>query len=623
MKYLLLFLPYIFINCGISTKNLQGPENVGSHTAVNSGTISYTDTLRQIVRITPFNLEIAPPSSGVQFHKNEIIFLSYSKSTEKMSRKHLSFGSLLAYKAEVSDTVPGQMAQFLPASMSVFPVESMTFSGDYNTMYLSRIRDKDKEEKIFRARLSASEWVIDSEPANFCSEEAIYTHPVLSGDGSFMIFSSNKTGSLGGVDLFITRKSGERWTSPESLGNLINTSGNELYASLDDLNNLYFSSDGLPGYGGYDIFMCRYNGKTWGSPKNMTSTFNTENDEIAFTYNRNNNLSAFFTSRTRNGETRLFRVQPLISGNATTAGSLSKSFLALTGQGGVTQEKQLAVADRPTSQDTKPGAIAEEKKVAESKPADSKPVEAKQVEIKPVEKAPEVKTPVSETVKRETVTYRVQLATSAKPSGSKKITVGGVAFNSYEYFYSGAYRTTIGEFTTLTEASKLQKQCRSGGFSQAFVVAFANDVRITDAEAKLIEARADQNVTAAEKTVAETQVQNKPAETKPVETKTVESKPAQVTPSTTEEKKDIVIYRVQILANPKSVGNYNITVANQSYKTFEYNYAGSYRTTVGEFSTLAEATKFQAQCRQAGYSQAFVVAFKNGVRSTDAALFKK
>jgi hypothetical protein len=97
-------------------------------------------------------------------------------------------------------------------------------------------------------------------------------------------------------------------------------------------------------------------------------------------------------------------------------------------------------------------------------------------------------------------------------------------------------------------------------------------------------------------------------------------KPVAATKS--EDKKDNVVYRVQILANTKPVGSQNITIASKTYKSFEYLYQGGYRTTIGEFGTMSEAVKLQNICRQNGYKQAFVVAFKNNIRSTDPALFK-
>lgn len=83
-----------------------------------------------------------------------------------------------------------------------------------------------------------------------------------------------------------------------------------------------------------------------------------------------------------------------------------------------------------------------------------------------------------------------------------------------------------------------------------------------------------------------------------------------------------VVYRVQFASNTVKKGSYSVAVGGKNYNTWEYQYSGAYRSTVGEFKTLAEATAFQKIVRQSGYPQAFVVAFKNNVRSTDPALFK-
>jgi uncharacterized protein len=85
--------------------------------------------------------------------------------------------------------------------------------------------------------------------------------------------------------------------------------------------------------------------------------------------------------------------------------------------------------------------------------------------------------------------------------------------------------------------------------------------------------------------------------------------------------KDVVSYRVQIYSR-KYRKDDQIEMGGKSYKTFVYSYSGAYRYTVGEFTTAAAATELQKVCRQSGYPEAFVVAFKNNVRSTDPALFK-
>jgi hypothetical protein len=90
----------------------------------------------------------------------------------------------------------------------------------------------------------------------------------------------------------------------------------------------------------------------------------------------------------------------------------------------------------------------------------------------------------------------------------------------------------------------------------------------------------------------------------------------------TEEKKEVVIYRVQFETTNGSKGSYKLTINSKIYNTYEYFYKGAYRSTVGEFNSLSEASAFQNILRKSGYPNSFVVAFVNNVRSLDPKLFK-
>ena len=125
------------------------------------------------LRIRPFNLEIIPPSSGVQFYRNGIIFLSHSKLEEKVPERHLSFGSVRTYASLVSDTIPGNYMPFDLNSTALFPSEATTFSGDFNTMYLSLIPEKSTSEKIFRAENTSNGWKIEEHPLAICNDKSI------------------------------------------------------------------------------------------------------------------------------------------------------------------------------------------------------------------------------------------------------------------------------------------------------------------------------------------------------------------------------------------------------------------------------------------------------------------
>lgn len=552
MKFLIVTFAFVYITSGGFP--VRG-SNIIDHSARSDqqGNVPSQDTAMSTkLLIRPFQLDIVPPSSGVRFYKNGIIFLSHSKIEEKVPEKHLSFGSLKTFMALPLDTVPGDCIPFIPTAPNVFPSEATTFTEDFNTMYVSLIPERDSREKIFRATLKSNNWVFDETPLEFCKGNYIYSHPTLAAKGDFMIFSSDMVGSAGGLDLFISRKEGDRWRDPENIGKHINTSGNELFASLDAENNLYFSSDGLPGEGGYDIFVCNYNGKGWDKPHNLPAIINSRDDEVAFTISRIDRSNAFFTSRTRFGKSRtLLNSVTLPPSSATEKNNaISPELFAVAG---IDNESSKAAKEASEPRVEKASA----KEVTQNPP----PVTAKANKPQPATNIANEKKVASPPVKPTT-------GSTAK-STSVRTEVTTPAANP----------------TTATIAKNT-----------------------TDKKEATPPAAKPTNAPPAKSTA-----DNK-------EATTPASKPA--TAVRAEADKDVVIYRVQILANTKPVGSKNFTVDGKSYKSFEYLYMGGYRTTIGECQKLSEATALQNACRRNGYNQAFVVAFKNNVRSNDPALFK-
>jgi len=562
------------------------------------------------LRISPFQLEIVPPSSGVKFYRNGILFLSSSIKEGRMVQKHLSFGSAVSYFATVKDTVPEQFRLFAPELSFTFPTDATTFSKNYDTIYYTRIPTKGRKEQIFKAIYSGSKWIGENAPLNFCNEEYIFSHPALSSEGTFIIFSSDMPGTLGGLDLFVSRKVDDGWGEPVNLGQQLNTTGNELYASLDKENNLYYSSDGLPGEGGYDIFICRFNGNGWEAPQNISSDINSKHDEIAFSLNRMDGNSAFYTSRLRTGKRTVQLCWVTMDPEVKDQGNLMALLLSVPN---IEQMKEMTASANEA--DVKPTQTSDNVIQAEPGYQASEIIAAVPEEQMATDNISRKDSPVIEpdaASKNEKLVYRIQILASTKPAGSRQININGMQYQSWEYLHMGGYRTTIGEFGTLAEATDFQNICRDNGYNQAFIAAFSNNIRISDAEARAIEA--DIRAGSIEQKAQETEPASKIDHVLPDRSSETVLKP--------DSKSNEVIYRVQIEANVKPVGSYALTIGDNTYKTFEYLHMGGYRTTVGEFGTLLEATKFQNQLRQSGYNNAFVVAFKGGARSNDPSLFK-
>jgi outer membrane protein OmpA-like peptidoglycan-associated protein/tetratricopeptide (TPR) repeat protein len=121
--------------------------------------------------------------------------------------------------------------------------------------------------------------------ANVNTENTWESQPSVTSDGKTLYFVSDRAGGYGGYDIYKTTKSkrGE-WGLPENVGDVINTSGNEKTPFIHtDSQTLYFSSDGLMGLGGYDIFYSRLNEKgNWSDPKNIGYPINSFDDDVGF-----------------------------------------------------------------------------------------------------------------------------------------------------------------------------------------------------------------------------------------------------------------------------------------------------------------------------------------------------
>lgn len=110
--------------------------------------------------------------------------------------------------------------------------------------------------------------------------------PSLSPDGRYLYFSSNRPKGMGGMDLWVAKRiSDKQWETPVNLGDVINTTGNEVSPFIhSDNQTLYFSSNGHEGMGEHDIFYTKKDSnKNWQKPKNIGYPINTHLDEIGLT----------------------------------------------------------------------------------------------------------------------------------------------------------------------------------------------------------------------------------------------------------------------------------------------------------------------------------------------------
>ena len=97
-----------------------------------------------------------------------------------------------------------------------------------------------------------------------------------------VLFASDMPGGQGGLDLYYATKRGEgQYDSPVNLGPAINTPYDEVTPFYND-GTLYFSTDGRPTLGGFDVFRSDWSGDAWSAPENMGKGFNSSLDDRYF-----------------------------------------------------------------------------------------------------------------------------------------------------------------------------------------------------------------------------------------------------------------------------------------------------------------------------------------------------
>ena len=143
------------------------------------------------------------------------------------------------------------------------------------------------------------------------SNEYSTGHPALSKDGTVLVFASDMPGGYGGTDLYYCIGSGSgpgSWSRPINMGSKINTEGNEMFPFLDKSGNLYFSSTGLAGLGGLDIFEVELKEmKPISAPKNLGVPINTSKDDFSLIKN-DDGKSGYFSSN-RRGNDDIYKFQ--------------------------------------------------------------------------------------------------------------------------------------------------------------------------------------------------------------------------------------------------------------------------------------------------------------------------
>ncbi len=185
------------------------------------------------------------------------------------------------------------------------------FSGE---SFQNNLFVKDKTHKLKFGQVSLYKAVKENgkwgsiTPLPFNSKSFSMGNPAIDKEGKTLYFASNMPGSVGGTDLWkVAINSDGTYGTPENLGNKINTVADENFPFVTDDAILYFSSNGLLGFGSLDVFSVNLTKDE--EPSNLGKPINTEKDDFAFTFNKEKKIG--YLSSNRDGIDHIYSSVPV------------------------------------------------------------------------------------------------------------------------------------------------------------------------------------------------------------------------------------------------------------------------------------------------------------------------
>lgn len=115
----------------------------------------------------------------------------------------------------------------------------------------------------------------------YSSPEYSTAYPCFSTNDSIMIFSSDKMGGKGGFDLYMCHWKLGKWDEPIHLKE-ISTTADDIFPWIDGDDTLYFSTEGLSGMGGLDIFKVFLSEMSTTPPVNIGLPYNSVADDFGY-----------------------------------------------------------------------------------------------------------------------------------------------------------------------------------------------------------------------------------------------------------------------------------------------------------------------------------------------------
>lgn len=212
------------------------------------------------------------------------IYIAEKKDTSEFRRPKV-------LKSERSNKFNNGPLCFTPDGKTVY------FTSEVETGAIASDRNFKNHSGIFIAERSGMD-LVSLRPFKYNSPDYDVGQPSISRDGKYIFFASDMPGGQGGSDLYYCEFINGDWSAPVNLGPKVNSPGSENYPFMHISGKLYFTSNRSGGIGNLDVYVTSLNGGIWDDPVLLPEPINSTSDDFAFVA-EDDLQTGFFSSNRR------------------------------------------------------------------------------------------------------------------------------------------------------------------------------------------------------------------------------------------------------------------------------------------------------------------------------------
>lgn len=263
----------------------------------------YEDSLVYSIKPTSLNSDFS--EYPVAYYNDGLLFVS-DRERETGFKQYLDESTgrntyALYFTQNIQKDKPGTELSTL-VKPGGYHIAGLSFMPRYNTFMYAKNVENNKADTEQRQQIFSKTVSLEGEGEKLAFNEGGFdcTHPSISADGKTVYFAAERPEGFGGLDLYVSKNEGGKWSAPQNLGDQINTPGDESFPFIHNSGMLYFSSDGHPGFGGYDLF--KVDAKAGNAEvQNMGYPLNENADDFALILNTRGDRGHFATNRSKGG----------------------------------------------------------------------------------------------------------------------------------------------------------------------------------------------------------------------------------------------------------------------------------------------------------------------------------